>query len=215
MASAPRRLAKRACDVLVAGAALLALAPLIALVAVAIKLAGGGVVVFAQDRVGKGGRVFRCYKFCTMIAGAEAMGHTVTLDDPRITRVGRLLRLWTLDEIPQLVNVLKGEMSLVGPRPWVPAQVASLPPSARRRSDVRPGMAGWAWIHGRNLLPWDERIRLDLWYVDHWSLSLDLSILARGALQLLLRTGVYSADLAGRVGEIRVGGRAGEAGQHA
>jgi len=128
-----------------------------------------------------------------MVRGAEEMdgGFTVTAADPRVTRVGRVLRLWTLDEIPQVINVLRGEMSVVGPRPWVPAQAAHCSDADRRRFDVRPGMAGWAWIHGRNQLDWDERIRLDVWYVDHWSLWLDLRILARAFVVLFRREGLY------------------------
>lgn len=128
-----------------------------------------------------------------MVLGAESMGRglNVTEDDPRITRTGRLLRLWTLDEIPQLFNVLRGEMSIVGPRPWVPSQAEYCSRSERRRFSFRPGMAGWAWIHGRNRLPWDERVRLDLWYVDHWSLGLDFYILAKAFVMLFRRHGVY------------------------
>jgi lipopolysaccharide/colanic/teichoic acid biosynthesis glycosyltransferase len=156
----------------------------------------GGPVLFVQDRVGRGRKNFRCYKFRTMVIGAEFIGHrhTVTANDSRITRVGRLLRLWTLDEIPQLVNVLRGDMSIVGPRPWVPSQAAYCAPGDRRRFNFKPGMAGWAWIHGRNRLPWDERVRLDLWYVDHWSLGLDFWILAKAVVLLFLRDGVYGSE---------------------
>ncbi len=185
---------KRAFDVLVAAGTLLLLSPVIALISLAIKLDDGGSVLFVQDRSGKNRRKFRCYKFRTMIPGAETLGGglKVVADDPRITRVGRVLRLWTLDEIPQLVNILKGEMSIVGPRAWVPAEAAYCPQSDSRRFDVRPGMAGWAWIHGRNRLPWDERVRLDLWYVDHWSLWLDFYILAKAFFLLFRRDGVYT-----------------------
>ena len=184
---------KRALDLVVAATVLFVLSPVIALISLAIRLDDGGSILFRQDRVGRGGRRFLCYKFRTMIVGAETKGSglTVTEDDLRITRVGRLLRQWTLDELPQLLNVLKGEMSIVGPRPWVPSEAAYCPPSDRRRFDFRPGMAGWAWIHGRNRLPWDERVRLDVWYVDHWSLSLDFHILAKAFVLLLLRRGVY------------------------
>ncbi len=147
---------KRLFDIVVAASALCSLSPVIALIWLAIKLDDGGPVLFIQDRVGKNRRNFRCYKFRTMILGAESIGNglTVTADDSRITRVGRLLRLWTLDEIPQLINVLIGDMSIVGPRPWVPAQAAYCSPADSRRFNCKPGMAGWAWIHGRNRLPW-------------------------------------------------------------
>ena len=193
--------AKRLFDFFVAGSALFVLSPLIALISLAIKLDDGGPILFVQERVGRNRRNFRCYKFRTMVLGAESIGNklTVTADDTRITRVGRLLRLWTLDEIPQLINVLRGEMSIVGPRPWVPDQAAYCSQADSRRFNFKPGMAGWAWIHGRNRLPWDERVRLDLWYVDHWTLGLDFRILKRAFLLLFLREGVYftKADTSG------------------
>jgi lipopolysaccharide/colanic/teichoic acid biosynthesis glycosyltransferase len=183
-------------DITVAGSALFVLSPLIGLIALAIKLDDGGPVFFVQDRVGRGRKNFRCFKFRTMIVGAEYVGNrlVVTESDSRITRVGRLLRDWTLDEIPQLWNVLKGDMSIVGPRPWVPSQAAYCSKEDSRRFNFKPGMAGWAWIHGRNRLPWDERVRLDLCYVDNWSLKLDLSILARAFVLLFRRDGVYFAE---------------------
>src|SRR5436309_7734722 len=184
---------KRFFDIAVAAGALISLSPLIALISLAIKLDDGGAVLFIQYRVGRNRRNFRCYKFRTMVLGAESIGNglTVTADDSRITRVGRLLRLWTLDEIPQLINVLIGDMSIVGPRPWVAAQAAYCSPADSRRFNFKPGMAGWAWIHGRNRLPWDERVRMDVWYVDNWSLLLDLSILAKAFVFLFRRSGVY------------------------
>ncbi len=187
---------KRLFDSLVAASVLVFASPLIGLIALAIKLEDRGPVLFVQERVGRGKRKFRCYKFRTMIAGAESAGNgpAVTKDDPRITRAGRFLRLWTLDEIPQLINVLNGEMSFVGPRAWVPSEAAYCSPADSRRFDVRPGMAGWAWIHGRNRLSWKERIRLDVWYVDHWSLGLDLYILAKAFVLLFRRDGVYGVE---------------------
>jgi lipopolysaccharide/colanic/teichoic acid biosynthesis glycosyltransferase len=187
---------KRLFDIVVSAVALIFLSPLIALIALAIKLNDRGPVFFIQDRVGRGRKNFRCYKFRTMILGAEKIGNklTVTADDQRITRVGRLLRDWTLDEIPQLINVLKGDMSIVGPRPWVPAQAAYCSVEDSRRFDFKPGMAGLAWINGRNRLPWNERVRMDLCYVDHWSLSLDLAILLKAAVLLFRRDGVYFAE---------------------
>ena len=186
---------KRLFDITVAAGALVVLSPLIALIALAIKLDDGGPVLFVQDRVGRKRRTFRCYKFRTMIVGAESNGNgrTVSENDDRITRVGRWLRKWTLDEIPQLINVLKGDMSIVGPRPWVPSEAAYCGPAESRRFDFRPGMAGWAWIHGRNLVPWNERVRMDVWYVDNWSLRLDAYILAKAFVLLFRRHGVYGA----------------------
>lgn len=191
--------AKRLFDIVVAFLALILLAPVIVVIALAIKIGDGGPVLFVQERVGKGLRKFRCIKFRTMIAGAESQGNRfiVTKNDARVTRVGDKLRSWTLDEIPQLVNVIKGEMSIVGPRPWVAEQARHCSAKDRRRFDFRPGMAGWAWIHGRNKLPWDERVRLDLYYVDHWSLALDMLILVKAALLLVRRDGVHFADSAG------------------
>lgn len=187
---------KRLFDIVVSVAALSLLSPLIGLIALAIKLDDGGPVLFIQERVGKGMRKFRCIKFRTMIVGAESQGSRfiVTKNDARVTRIGDKLRSWTLDEIPQLINVLRGEMSIVGPRPWVEEQARHCAAKDRRRFDFKPGMAGWAWIHGRNKLPWDERIRLDLYYVDHWSFGLDMLILVKAVLMLLRRDGVHFAD---------------------
>jgi lipopolysaccharide/colanic/teichoic acid biosynthesis glycosyltransferase len=187
---------KRAFDVVISSAALTLLSPLIGLIALAIKLDDGGPVLYVQDRVGKDGKTFRCHKFRTMVVGAEnkGLGLEVANDDSRITRVGCFLRHWTLDEIPQLFNVLKGDISIVGPRPTVPSQVAGYTPRQKRRLEVKPGLAGWAWIHGRNLIPWAERIELDIWYVDHWSLRLDFCILFRAFIMLLRREGLYGTD---------------------
>ena len=189
---------KRLFDITVAANALIFLSPLIVLIALAIKLDDRGPVFFIQDRVGRGRKNFRCFKFRTMILGAEKIGNglTVVANDSRITRVGRLLRLWTLDEIPQIFNVLKGDMSIVGPRPWVPSQADYCSLEDSRRFDFKPGMAGWAWIHGRNKLPWDERVRMDVWYVDHWSLRLDFTILVKAFVLLFRRDGVYGAESA-------------------
>jgi lipopolysaccharide/colanic/teichoic acid biosynthesis glycosyltransferase len=156
--------------------------------------------LFIQERVGRRLRKFRCFKFRTMVVGAESLDNKfiVTENDARVTRVGNRLRSWTLDEIPQLINVLKGEMSIVGPRPCVEEQACHCAPANHRRFDFKPGMAGWAWIHGRNRLPWDERVRLDLWYVDHWTFGLDMRILAKAVLLLLRRDGVYFAESRGQ-----------------
>ena len=185
---------KRGFDLVVASAFLLVLSPLMALIAVAIKRVDRGPILFIQDRVGKGQSLFRCLKFRTMVVGAERQGTNVTADDARITGVGRIIRRWTFDEIPQLWNVLRGDMSIVGPRPWVPAEAAYCDDLQLRRFSVRPGMAGWAWIHGRNEVPWEKRIELDLWYVDHWSVRLDVYILFRSFVLALRRKGVYGGE---------------------
>ncbi len=184
---------KRLFDLIVSSTALIFLSPIIVLIAIAIKWDDRGPVLFIQPRVGKGRKIFNCYKFRTMVLGAESIGNgfTVTADDSRVTRVGCWLRLWSLDEIPQLINVLNGEMSIVGPRPWVPVQAAFCSPCDARRFDFKPGLAGWAVVNGRNRLSWADRIRLDVWYVDHWSLWLDFSIFAKAFLVLLRRDGVY------------------------
>jgi sugar transferase EpsL len=183
---------KRIFDLVVSGAALILLLPVIAAIAFAIKLDDGGPVLFVQERVGKGGKSFRAYKFRTMVIGAEdiGLGLAVRKNDERITRVGHVLRRWTLDEIPQLFNIVSGEMSTVGPRPTVMSQVARYTLFQRRRLEVQPGMAGWAWIHGRNRLPWDKRIELDVWYVDHWSFWLDLKILFLTVSKVFKREGI-------------------------
>jgi lipopolysaccharide/colanic/teichoic acid biosynthesis glycosyltransferase len=184
---------KRFFDITIAATVLLVSAPLTCLIALLIAIDDGWPVLFVQERVGRGGRKFRCIKFRTMKIGTGDQGGAlnVSADDARLTRVGRRLRDWTLDEIPQLINVVTGEMSIVGPRPWVEEQAAYCSATEKRRFDVRPGMAGWAWIHGRNHLPFEERIRLDIWYVDHWSLWLDLRILAKAFVLLFRRVGVY------------------------
>ena len=182
----------------VLGAALLAVAsPLLALAALAIRLESGGPVFYRQLRVGKDGEQFELWKLRTMVPGAEAMGAGIYVlaGDSRITRVGRLLRRFSLDELPNLVNVLRGEMAVVGPRPTVQEQVDRYTDRQRRRLEVRPGITGWAQINGRASLPWPERIELDVWYVEHRSLRLDLRILARTARMLATGHGLYSEDL--------------------
>jgi len=164
------------------------------IIALLIKLDSTGSVFFRQERVGKDGRLFRTWKFRTMIEGAvnQGLGYNVSEDDPRITRVGRFLRKWGIDELPQLINVLKGEMSLVGPRPTLKYQVDHYNDFQRRRLLVKPGITGWALIHGRNLLSWEERIKYDVWYVDNWSIWLDLWIMLKTIWVVLIkREGVY------------------------
>src|SRR5579884_381057 len=171
----------RAADVAIAGTALLVSSPLLGAAALAIKLEDGGPVLFRQERVGRDGVPFELLKLRTMTVGAEheGAGYAVNAGDPRITRVGRALRRLSLDELPQLWNVLRGDMSVIGPRPTLAYQVEQYTPRQRRRLDVKPGLTGWAQIHGRARLPWDERIELDGWYVEHRSPLVDLKILLR------------------------------------
>ena len=177
----------RSLDLAVAGLGLAVSSPLLALSALAVKLEDGGPVLYRQSRVGKDGEDFELLKLRTMVVGAEKMGAgwAVNEGDPRITKAGRVLRKLSLDELPQLWNVVRGDMSLIGPRPTLRYQVEQYDERQRRRLDVRPGITGWAQIHGRASLPWDERIELDLWYVEHRSPLLDLKILLRTPLALL------------------------------
>ena len=187
----------RPLDAALAALLLLAAAPLLALAALAIRLESRGPVVFRQRRVGIDGRPFDLWKLRTMVSGAEALGAWIYVleGDPRITRTGRLLRRFSLDELPNLVNVLRGEMAIVGPRPTVQEQVDRYTDRQRRRLEVKPGITGWAQINGRTSLPWPDRIELDVWYVEHRSMRLDLRILARTARMLATGHGLYSEDL--------------------
>jgi lipopolysaccharide/colanic/teichoic acid biosynthesis glycosyltransferase len=171
----------RAFDIAIALLALLVLSPLLLIAAVAIKLGSRGPVLYRQRRVGEGGREFEMLKLRTMAAGSDpvGVGTVVTRDDPRVTKAGRVLRRTSLDEIPNLVNVLRGEMAIVGPRPTIPAQVIDYTPRQHRRHEVRPGITGWAQVQGRAGIPWEERIELDLWYAEHRSAALDARILLK------------------------------------
>ena len=189
--------ASRALDLLVASLALVVASPLLAAAALLIKLESGGPVFYRQRRVGRAGEPFELWKLRTMVPGAESMGAGIYVveGDPRITRTGRLLRRFSLDELPNLVNVLRGEMAIVGPRPTVQEQVDRYTDRQRRRLEVKPGITGWAQVNGRTSLPWPERIELDVWYVEHRSLRLDLRILARTIRMLATGHGLYSDDL--------------------
>jgi lipopolysaccharide/colanic/teichoic acid biosynthesis glycosyltransferase len=180
----------RALDLAGAGTVLLVTSPLLGIAALAVKLEDGGPVFYRQLRVGKDGRDFELLKLRTMVVDAERQGagHAVDRDDPRITRAGRVLRRLSIDELPQLWNVLRGEMSLVGPRPTLRYQVDRYDERQRHRLDVKPGLTGWAQVNGRAALPWDERIELDLWYIEHRSNWLDAKILARTPLALFRGT---------------------------
>ena len=198
-----RRLIKSLFDLSVAASLLVLLAPLFLVIALVIKLDTGGPVLFRQVRVGRGGEMFRMYKFRTMHTDAEQRWHKLRerndypgvlfkiRKDPRITRSGRLLRRHSLDELPQLINVLHGEMSLVGPRPPLPCEVEQYPLDMRRRLMVKPGMTGLWQVSGRSDLSWEDAIRLDLQYVENWSLTVDLVILARTAIVVTRGAGAY------------------------
>ena len=190
---------KRALDVLGAVAALVLASPLLAAAAVAIRLEGGGHFIYRQRRVGRDGVPFDLYKLRTMVTGAESMGSGLIVDagDDRITKVGALLRRTSLDELPNLINVLRGEMSLVGPRPTVQVQVDRYSERQRHRLDARPGITGWAQVNGRASLPWHERIELDLAYLDRASLRHDLFILAASVRMVATGKGLYRGETGG------------------
>jgi lipopolysaccharide/colanic/teichoic acid biosynthesis glycosyltransferase len=187
----------RAVDVALAGAGLMVASPLLAASALAIALEDGRPVLYRQQRVGRDEVPFELLKLRTMVVGAETQGAGFAVDrgDARITRVGRVLRKLSLDELPQLWNVLRGDMSLIGPRPTLAYQVERYSPRQRRRLDVKPGLTGWAQIHGRAALPWDERIELDVWYVEHRSPVVDMKILLRTPLALF--SGTYKGATGG------------------
>ena len=190
---------KRTLDVTVATVVLAAAAPALALAAVLIRLETHGHPIYRQRRVGRDGTPFELYKLRTMVSGAENMGAGLALSegDSRITRLGAILRRTSVDELPNLVNVLRGEMSIVGPRPTVQVQVDRYTERQRRRLSVLPGLTGWAQIQGRASLPWSERIELDLWYVEHASLALDLRILWRTVRMVAGGHGLYKGETGG------------------
>lgn len=194
-----RSAAKRALDLAVGLAGSILTAPVVALLALVIRLESPGHPIYTQTRVGRGGRTFAIYKLRTMVRGAEFTGAGLAIQegDDRITRVGRFLRRYSLDELPNLYNVLRGEMSIVGPRPTVPIQVEQYTERQRGRLAVKPGITGWAQVNGRASLPWAERIELDIWYVQHQTLGLDLRILARTVRQVLRGQGLYKGERGG------------------
>jgi lipopolysaccharide/colanic/teichoic acid biosynthesis glycosyltransferase len=187
----------RVVNAALAGLGLAIASPALAVAAVAIKLEDGGSALYRQRRVGLHGEEFELVKLRTMNVGAEreGAGYAVNEGDPRITRAGRVLRRLSIDEIPQLWNVVRGDMSLIGPRPTLGYQVEHYTPRQRRRLDVKPGITGWAQVNGRASVPWDERIELDVWYVEHRSPWVDLKILARTPAALF--AGTYKGDTGG------------------
>lgn len=187
---------KRILDLILGIIGLILTSPLWLYVIIRIKAEDRGPVFFVQERVGKNGKLFRMYKFRSMIVGAEkkGLGVFVRTDDERITKIGKLIRKTSIDELPQFINVLKGEMSIVGPRPTLEYQVKRYNEKQKRRLLVKPGMTGWAQINGRNNMTWPEKIELDLWYVDHWSIGLDLKIIGRTIWFVLKKEGIYSDE---------------------
>jgi lipopolysaccharide/colanic/teichoic acid biosynthesis glycosyltransferase len=197
---------KRPCDAVVSLAGLAILSPLLLVVAAVVLLRSGRPVFFLQERIGRCGKTFCIVKFRTMTRDAEqrTRGQWITAGNPYVTPVGRFLRKTSLDELPELINVLKGDMSLVGPRPTLPEQVAAYDAFQRRRLEMRPGITGWAQVNGRNSISWTERIKLDVWYIDHWTLLLDMRILLMTIGQVLRQRGVE--DVPPEDDDVKVGG---------
>jgi lipopolysaccharide/colanic/teichoic acid biosynthesis glycosyltransferase len=193
------RVTKRTFDLVGSAVALVLSAPILGLACLAIRAETRGSPIYRQRRVGKNGVPFDLLKLRTMVSGAERMGAGLAVDegDPRITRVGSFVRRLSLDELPNLVNVLRGEMSLVGPRPTVLVQVSQYTERQLRRLSIEPGITGWAQVKGRAALPWHERIELDLWYIEHWSLRLDLRIIAETVRLLVTGQGLYRGPTGG------------------
>jgi lipopolysaccharide/colanic/teichoic acid biosynthesis glycosyltransferase len=190
---------RRAIDVVVSAVALVVTAPVVLAAMIAIRLESPGHPIYRQRRVGKDGAEFDMLKLRTMVSGAERIGAGLAVNegDARITRVGRFLRRYSLDELPNLVNVLRGEMSLIGPRPTIQVQVEQYTERQRGRLAIKPGLTGWAQIHGRTSLPWTERIELDLWYVEHRRWRVDLAIVWRTVKMLVNGDGLYKGATGG------------------
>jgi lipopolysaccharide/colanic/teichoic acid biosynthesis glycosyltransferase len=195
---------RRLVDIVVSASVLALSSPLLVLAALAIRLESPGPVIYRQRRAGLGGHPFEVLKLRTMVDGAEHLGAglAVNANDSRITRVGALLRRTSLDELPNLVNVLRGEMSLIGPRPTLPVQVEQYTERQRGRLSLRPGMTGWAQVNGRASLPWADRIELDLYYIEHRSLALDVRILWRTVAMVLGGSGLYKGAAGGWEGRL-------------
>jgi lipopolysaccharide/colanic/teichoic acid biosynthesis glycosyltransferase len=193
---------RRAFDVVVALVALILTAPVMLVAILAIRLESPGHPIYRQRRVGRAGHQFDMLKLRTMVRGAESIGAGLAVNegDSRITRVGSLLRRLSIDELPNLVNVLRGEMAIIGPRPTIQVQVAQYTERQRRRLAVRPGITGWAQIHGRASIPWAQRIELDIWYIEHRSWRLDLRILWRTVVMLVTGHGLYKGETGGWTG---------------
>ncbi|MEA3213648.1 MAG: hypothetical protein QOE70_6705 [Chthoniobacter sp.] len=198
---AMKQTGKRLLDLAVSSVALLLLAPVMAAAAILVAVSMGRPILFRQQRPGWRGRPFICLKFRTMTDACQPSGK-LKPDSERLTLIGRCLRKTSLDELPQLWNVVRGEMSLVGPRPLLMAYLPNYTPEQQRRHDVLPGITGWAQVNGRNAVTFGDRLRLDVWYVDHWSLGLDLKILARTVLAVVRSRGVRLEQTLGEVDDI-------------
>ena len=199
MLNSPARLLKRLFDLLVSALGLILLSPLLLILALLVRINLGAPVLFRQPRPGYKGKIFNLYKFRSMKDGAGS-------DEERLTKFGRLLRASSLDELPELFNVLKGEMSLVGPRPLLVQYLDRYTPEQARRHDVLPGITGWAQVHGRNAISWEEKFRLDVWYVDNWSLGLDLKILFMTVKKVFVHEGI-TAEGSATTGEFMGSGK--------
>ena len=192
-------LVRRALDLVIAGGIAALTAPVVALLTLAVRLESPGHPIYTQTRVGKDGALFEIYKLRTMVHGAEFTGAGLAIQegDDRITRLGRFLRRYSLDELPNLWNVLRGEMSIIGPRPTLQVQVDQYTERERGRLAVKPGITGWAQVNGRASLPWSERIELDPWYVEHRTLALDFEILVRTVRMVVTGQGLYKGETGG------------------
>lgn len=190
---------RRTVDIVLGMLALIVAAPVIAVAMLAIRLESRGHPIYRQRRVGKDGQEFDLLKLRTMVDGAEHVGAGLAINenDPRVTRVGAFLRRTSLDELPNLLGVVRGELSLIGPRPTIPVQVAQYTERQRGRLAIRPGITGWAQVNGRASLPWSERIELDLYYIEHRSLALDARILWRTVAMVLGGSGLYKGQTGG------------------
>jgi sugar transferase EpsL len=184
-----RRHGKRVLDLVLVFPALILLSPIMLLVVLLIRIRLGKPILFRQRRPGRHGKPFTMYKFRTMTNARDALGNLLP-DADRLTSLGRFLRRTSLDELPELFNVLKGHMSLVGPRPLLMQYLDRYTPEQMRRHEVRPGITGWAQVNGRNALTWEQKFALDVWYVDHWSFCWDLKIIALTAWKVLTREGI-------------------------
>ena len=195
---------RRAVDILVSGGLLVLASPVLLAATLAIRIESPGPVLYRQRRSGLHGHAFDVLKLRTMVEGAEHKGAGLAIneDDARITRVGKLLRRTSLDELPNLVNVLRGEMTLIGPRPTLPVQVEQYDERQRGRLAVKPGITGWAQVNGRAALPWSERIEFDLYYIEHRSLALDIKILWRSLTMVLTGSGIYKGETGGWEGRL-------------